>query len=77
MNAIKEITNLQGLSTGKNKNHCWLRCLCKQQTSCVGRRARGEDLSEISPLAIVRGPLATTQKKYFGNDGESGCGWLY
>jgi len=34
---INAICNLQGLSTGKKKNHinCWLRFLCRQQTSCV------------------------------------------
>ena len=66
MNAICETTKLQRLSTEKNKNHCWLRCLCRQQTSCVDRSLnQGGRLSWKKPTGHCGGPTSQHSEKKF------------
>jgi len=64
MNAINEITNLYGSSTGKNYNKYLMRCSCRQQTSDVTRGLswRG-NLAERGQLVSVGDLQVTNQKK--------------
>jgi len=80
INAINEIINLWGSSTGKKKKYfinCWLRCSYSQQTSGVTRGFELKGKFSWKTPTVLWDPVNTSEKKNLRNDGESGCGWLY